>query len=100
MLPEGFSNAPAEIRDAYRFAVLIETCLGIFLVTAGAETMVIPAMRLVIQGHFAVNRPEFDPMSLGSTICIRDHAGRNWEDALERGLLSLDDAVHRIKALQ
>ena len=25
---------------------------------------------------------------------------RRWEDALERGLLSLDDAAHRIKALQ
>jgi signal transduction protein with GAF and PtsI domain len=44
--------------------------------------------------------PSLEEKALLRTIEDTDAKLRRWEDALERGLLSLDDAAHRIKSLR
>ena len=44
--------------------------------------------------------PTSEEKALSAALEDTDAKLRRWEDALERGLLSLDDAAHRIKALR
>ncbi len=45
-------------------------------------------------------KPSAEEKAITSAISDADSKLRRWEDALERGLLSIEDAAHRIKALR
>ena len=45
-------------------------------------------------------KPSAEEKAITSAISDADAKLRRWEDALERGLLSIEDAAHRIKALR
>ena len=61
-------------------------------------------VRKYIQLVFDQNRPDQKPsaeeMAITLAIADADAKLRRWEDALERGLLSIEDAAHRIKTIR
>jgi site-specific DNA-cytosine methylase len=61
-------------------------------------------VRKYLQLVFDQNRPEQKPNAEERAITLAitdaDTKLRRWEDALERGLLSIEDAAHRIKTLR
>ena len=57
-------------------------------------------IELALQQVGPNQEPSAEQKALSKTLEDINVKLRRWEDALERGLLSLDDAAHRIKALQ
>ena len=66
ILPEGIQNAPAEIRDSYRFAVLNRDVLRYTPCYCGCgESGHTSNASCYVKDKSPVDKPEFDPMSIG-----------------------------------
>jgi hypothetical protein len=55
---------------------------------------------LVLEQARSDQRPSAEETAIITALAAADAKLGRWEEALERGLLSLDDAAHRIKALR